>query len=47
MYFQGFPVVPLAHTGFTGHHDIREEVHLDNPHAGTLAGLTAPTFDVE
>ena len=34
-------------TGFAFHANIRKKVHLDDPHATTLTGLTAASFTLK
>ena len=44
---QGLPVVAGTVADLAGHVDVGQEVHLDLEGAVSLAGLAAPTFDVE
>src|SRR5262249_26608661 len=46
-YFQGLSIVALALAGIALDIDIGQEVHLDLDDAIALAGLAAPTLDVE
>ena len=46
-YFQGFPVITLAFADVAHHVDIRQKVHFDLDETVALAGLTAPSLDVE
>ena len=46
-HVQGFAVVALAAAHVAGHVHVGQKVHLDLHHAVALAGLAAPTADVE
>src|SRR5699024_6745070 len=46
-HFQGLTVIARAITDFTRDINVRQEVHLNLQGAVTLAGLTAPAFNVK
>ena len=46
-YLQCLPVIPAALADFTGHKDIRQEVHLNFQDTIAFTGFTPATLDVE